>query len=264
MEKIDLCIRATGVVADVGNYLSEHWGRVREDDHSVKAHPTDHDVVTIHDLEAEKRLITGLSRIDSTIGFTGEEVGCHKEASRYWLADPIDGTDAYIRGLPFCTVQLALIEDNQPVVGIVYDFIRREMVFAVKGKGTICNSRIVKVSDRDLKTGRMIIEIDVRTNPKHQQLMLEMRKRTTLYQCCASGWEFIQIACGRLEGKVTYKPWAAPLDLAAGHLLVAEAGGVVTNIGRNDYDFCNTDAIAGNDIVHRQLTEGSNALFPLD
>lgn len=264
MDNLALAKNAVAVVDDVGRYLRNHWGRVEDTNHSVKAHPTDHDVVTVHDVEAERRLLVGLSRIDPSIGFTGEEGGRLKEGSRFWLVDPIDGTDAFIRDLPFCTVQIALIEDGQPVIGVIYDFCRPEMLFAVKGYGAFCNNRKVKVSNRVLSVSQTVLEIDVRTNLDNLGVFQEMSRLSSLYSCHASGWELAQVATGRLEGKVFCQPWAQPLDLAPGALLVQEAGGIVTNIGKNTYDFLNTDVIAANPIVHRQLTQGPDALFPLD
>lgn len=263
MEYLGLCNEAVQAVTRVGFELKSHWGKVSEGKHSVKEHPTDYDVVTVYDVDAEDMLKALLLKVDPDIGFTGEEGGCHTECDRYWLADPIDGTDAFIRGLPFCTVQLSLIEGGEPVIGIIFDFVSHELISAVKGMGATCAGRTISVSSRNLQTGRMIIETDFREKPKNLELFREMRKLSTLYQCCASGWEFIQIATGRMEGKIFYEPWAAPLDIAAGALLVKEAGGVVTNIGRNDYDFQNTDVIASNRVVHRELTEGSSALLPV-
>src|ERR1035437_2296227 len=120
------------MVRDTRAMLLPHWGKIeatRQKDSSAA------NVVTRLDEEVERYYATELKKIDPEADFVGEEFGGDRQAKRFWIADPIDGTAHYIRGLPFCTTMLALIEDGQVNFSIIYDFINDIAYHARRGEG---------------------------------------------------------------------------------------------------------------------------------
>ena len=92
---------------------------------------------------------------------------------------------------------------------------------------------------------------------------MEVKKLCSPLKFMCAGHEFAMVASGKLEGRIMYDPYGFDYDFAPGSLLVSEAGGVVTNIGSDKYDYRNLNSIAANPKLHQALTEGEGALFPL-
>lgn len=219
-------------------------------------------IVTQIDLDVERAVRDTLAKKFSDIEFVGEEAGGDRTRETFWLMDPIDGTAAYARGLPFCTSMLALVDKSQVTFGAVYDFLNDSMYWAERGQGAFCNDARLQVSSRDLKNAMVSFEtrIEVQANAAlHERL----RQKTGLMKSFSAGWEFAMVAAGRIEGRICLDPYGADYDFAPGTLLVSEAGGVVRNISSNEYDYRNLNFIASNKEIYSELTEGRGALFPL-
>ncbi|MBI4592373.1 inositol monophosphatase family protein [Candidatus Uhrbacteria bacterium] len=110
-----------------------------------------HDLVTELDVAVEEYLRAELEKLYPEVLFVGEETGGDRSAPRKWLCDPIDGTVHFIRGNPFCTTMLALIEDGQVNMSFIYDFVGDVMYHAVRGQGAHRNGELIHVSTRALK-----------------------------------------------------------------------------------------------------------------
>lgn len=176
--------------------------------------------------------------------------------------DPIDGTGHFVRGLPFCTSMIALIERGRVNFSAIYDFVNDHMYWAELGMGAFCNSERLKVSSRSL--GQSYIGWESHLDKEENlQIFMELRNRAILFKAVVSGWEYAMIASGKLDARICFDPYGKDYDFAPGSLLVSEAGGVVANLGSNDYDYRNTNFIAANPVVFKELTEGHEALFPL-
>jgi len=248
------------LIRSTRDMLLPHWGTIAP---TKKSGGTDEvSVVTELDLAVENYLKENLSRIDPGAQFAGEEFGGSREAERFWLCDPIDGTAHFVRGLPFCSVMLALIEEGQVNFSAIYDFVGDVMHYARRGAGAYRNGEPMRVSDRPFD--RSFIALETRIDePANYETMRALRKRAVLFSSITSGFEFSLVATGKLEARVCLNAYGKDWDFAPGSLLVEEAGGIVTNIGSRSYDFRNLDLIAANPEVHRALTEGPDALFPL-
>lgn len=220
------------------------------------------DVVTATDQAIETFLTEEFKKIDPTILFVGEEYGGNRTSKRFWLVDPIDGTGTYIRGLPFCTTMVALVEREEVVFGAIYNFIDDILFYAEKGKGAFANETAISVSDRSLKGAYIGYESKIEKQ-ENMQKYLEFKGQAAALKFLSSGYEYTLVASGKTEGKIMFDPYGKDYDFAPGNLLVAEAGGVVTNIGSRSYDYRNVNSIAANPIVHKELTEGPGALFPV-
>src|SRR3989344_1886128 len=220
-------------VTKTGEELMEYYGNIESETKSSTGQYSG-DIVTRLDGHAENLLAERLGVFDSTIGFRGEEFGIRTDEKRTWLVDPIDGTTHFMRGLPFCTTMVALIENNQVVMSVIYDFIRKDMYSAIKGQGAFLNDERIHVSNRSLSQGFISVETHW-DNPENLSMFINLSKRVNTVKFMTSGFEFILIASGKLEGKIAKNPYGFDRDFAAGSLLIEEAGGKVANIGKSTY-----------------------------
>lgn len=221
-----------------------------------------HDVVTQLDHNIEHFLAERLKILDAGTAFRGEEFGGEKSADRFWLCDPIDGTAHLVRGLPFCTTMLALIERGVVTFSVIYNFVDDVLYHAVRGGGAWRNGHCIHVSNRPLSDAYLSCETHI-NRPQNLSTYLKLRSRASFVATMNCGYEFAMIAEGRLEGRIMFDPWGYEWDYAPGALLVAEAGGVVANMGSRSYNYLNKDFIAANPAVFAGLTEGPDAIFPI-
>jgi len=222
----------------------------------------EHNLVTRLDHEVETYLKAEFEKIDPSIGFVGEEFGGNREASKFWLVDPIDGTLHYIRGLPFCSTMVALIENGQVVFSAIYDFVNDQMYYARKGRGAFREDERIQVSNRPFEKSLISFESNLAI-PGNSELRAKLRKKSMHFHTVSAGYEYVLVATGKLEGRICYDAFGKDYDFAPGSLLVSEAGGMVANIGSVKYDYRNTNFIAGNQILFQALTEGPDAIFPI-
>lgn len=233
--------------------LLSQWGKIGI---AYQKDASAHNIVTEMDIKIENYTKAELSKAYPDIEFVGEESGGNRQAKRFWLMDPIDGTQHYVRGLPFCTSMLALIEDGVVIFSAIYDFINDDMYWAQKGAGAFCNDKRLQVSDRTLKDAYMCWEMRLEKE-ENRQVYFGLFKKTHLVKTICAGWEFVMIASGKLDARVCFDPYGDVYDYAHGCLLVSEAGGIVTNIGSdsNNYDYSNLNFIAGNPVIHKELVD---------
>ncbi len=252
----DLVLPIVGRTRDI---LMPHYGSAEE---LNRKNTHAHSVVTALDLEIEQLLAVELKKIDSSAEFAGEEQGGSRNTARFWLCDPIDGTSHLIRGLPFCTVMLALIEEGQVTFSVIYDFVNNIFYHAEKGRGAFANEKPIRVSARPIASAYLAREIRL-DKEENAEITSKLRKKAGLFEVLAAGYEFALVASGRLEGRVTFDPWGYDFDYAAGAFLVHEAGGRVSNIGKETYDYRNVNSLAANPSVFESLTRDPDALFPI-
>ncbi len=155
---------------------------------------------------------------------------------------------------------VALIEDNQVVMSVIHDIANNDTYWAIRGQGAYRNGERIYVSDRPLKQGLVSFETKL-GKPENQDAYLKLSKLTTILATVNSGFEFIMIASGKLDGRIGVDPYGMDWDFAPGSLLVEEAGGIVRNIGSDTYDYHNHDYLAVNPVIYEELTSGNEALF---
>ncbi|MGK7296733.1 MAG: inositol monophosphatase family protein [Candidatus Wenzhouxiangella sp. M2_3B_020] len=167
----------------------------------------------------------------------GEEKGRSGSDEHVWMIDPIDGTSNYLRGIPHYAISIALAVKGRVEHGVVYDPARDELFAASRGQGATLNSRRIRVSGRGSLSGAVLgIAFPFRS----RRLMAPYSAMfDALFEQCedvrragAASLDLAYVACGRLDGyfELSLKPW----DVAAGALLVQEAGGVVMDIAGGD------------------------------
>jgi myo-inositol-1(or 4)-monophosphatase len=210
------------------------------------------DLVSYVDQQAERQLVDGLSKLLPGAGFIAEEgTSNHRSDTYNWIIDPLDGTTNFTHGLPIFAISVALMKRNELSLGIVYDVMRDECFHATKGHGAFLNHMPISVSKVDvldkalLATGFPYYNFD----QMQQYLMIIndfMQQTHGLRRMGSAAIDLVYTACGRFEGFFEYNlnAW----DVAAGALIVQEAGGVVTDFkGGNDFLF-GREIIAGNPI----------------
>jgi myo-inositol-1(or 4)-monophosphatase len=254
---------AKAAAQEAGIKLLPHFGNVEAE--SKDGGNGIEGVFTKLDIETEeflhKRLDEFAEEIGLNIGFRGEGRGTQTEAEITWLVDPIDGTTSFIRGLPYCMVMISLIDHGEVALAIIHDIANEDTYWAVRGGGSYRNEERISVSERSLKKGLVCFEAKLEKSDNLDRF-LRLRQQTVPMLGLNSGYEFIMIASGKLEGKVALDPYGKDWDFAPGSLLVREAGGVVRNVGSSEYNYRNHNFIIANPNVYRELTTGAEAVFP--
>lgn len=215
------------------------------------------DLVSYVDKEAETRLVRELKAILPSAGFITEEGTTEQVKAKYrWVIDPLDGTTNFIHGLPIFSISIALMEEDQVILGIVYEVNRQECFHAIRGQGAWCNEAKIQVSqaatigDSLLATGFPFHNFE-KLN-QYLSILNELMKNTHgLRRMGSAAVDLAYVACGRYEGYFEYNlnPW----DVAAGTLLVEEAGGRVTDFSGGDQFTFGRELVSGNPGVHEEL-----------
>jgi myo-inositol-1(or 4)-monophosphatase len=250
---------AIEVARDAGAMLTERFGAsVRREAKGA------FDLVTDADTAVETVVVNRIRAAFPTHTVVAEEGGGHAGTSeRYrWFVDPLDGTKNFARGYPAFSVSLALERDGQLVAGVVFDPVRNEMFAADQGGGAFLNDRRIRVS----QTTRMADSLVTtgypsaarhgqgRVPPFHDVVRLTLGLRRT----GSSALDLSYVACGRLDAlwDVGLRSW----DVAAGLVLVSEAGGRCSDLQGVPFDLSHADLLATNGSVHDAFVEAFGAV----
>jgi len=245
LERANRVIRAT--LLELRPRLLEAHGSI---EHRLK---DDKSVVTEMDVLVEKRIHEALHNLDPAIGLAGEETGADLDQPLFWLVDPIDGTESFIRGLPFSTNMIALIYKGEPIMGVIYNFFLDEYFHAVKGGGATMNGHPIRVSDRSLDRAYIILGTKIK-NPALIGITDRLRLKVAgMPKAATGGYEFTAMARGAIEGRIVFDTTGKAWDFAPGTLLVKEAGGRVENLHTRTYDYRDTEFVIGNQVVFDEL-----------
>ena len=229
---------------EVGVFISGEQSRISKNDIEVKDHNS---FVSYVDKEAEKKLVAGLQVILPEAGFIAEEgTSDYQSEHMNWIVDPLDGTTNYLHGLPVYAISVGLQVQNEMTVGIVYELGNDELFSAWKGGGAYLNGKPIQVKganelkDTLLATG--FPYYDYTRLPKYLNLLAACFEKTRgLRRFGSAATDLAYVACGRFDGFFEYglNAW----DVAAGMLLVTEAGGKVHDFKGGD------DALFGREIL---------------
>ncbi|MCK4521188.1 MAG: inositol monophosphatase [Nanoarchaeota archaeon] len=228
-----------------------------EKKHSVKDKGSD-GLVTEIDIKCESKIISILKRSFPSHSILSEEIGFIDNKSEYcWAIDPIDGTHNYIYGLPFFGVSIALMKDYKPITGVIYLPYFDELYFAEKGKGAylIKNNKKNKLSVSDRTKNINVLYMCTFLKEKQGRLRLFnkiMKKLTEIRMLGCAVFDLAYIASGKIDGKIIPKTNA--WDVAAGFLLIEEAGGEITYFNGKAYNLKDCkELIVSNKRIHKKL-----------
>lgn len=235
------------LVKDTGDFIRTESAQFDESKIEYKGK---NDLVSYVDKTAEKMLVQGLDNILPGSGFIAEEGTSSKRSDIYnWIIDPLDGTTNFTHGIPVFAISIALMKRGQLVLGVVYEVNRDECFHAIKGQGAFLNHMPIKVSPVKtlekslLATGFPYYDFE----QMHQYLSIinELMQRTHgLRRMGSAAVDLAYTACGRFEGFFEYNlnAW----DVAAGALIVQEAGGMVTDFNTGSDFLFGRQIVAGN------------------
>ena len=225
------------------------------------------DLVTQYDTEAEEFITGELQRLFPEHQLFGEEGDYSGEPARgySWYIDPIDGTNNFAHGIPIFSISLALYHDNRPLLGLVYDPMRGECFQTIRGQGAYLSSgddrQRLGVSSNDslltslLSTG---FPYDRHHNQRNNLTQLEafLKRAQGVRRMGSAAIDLAYVAAGRLDGHWELK--LSGWDVAAGVLLVTEAGGKVTTIDGRPLTVTYTDdldIVASNGLIHQEILD---------
>ena len=244
-----------GAAQKAGRSLARDFGEVENLQVSRKG-PAD--FVSKADMRAEEIVYAELSRARPSWGFLMEESGTTEgeDGQHRWIVDPLDGTSNFLHAIPIFAVSIGLERQGELVAGVIYNPVMDELYVAEKGRGAYLNDRRIRVSARTdlaasiLGTGLPFMGHgdQLRTLTELQPLMSRV---AGIRRCGAAAIDLAWVAAGRFDGfwEHELKPW----DMAAGVVLVREAGGFVTDAEGGSRAMETGSVIVGNDTIHRAL-----------
>lgn len=197
------------------------------------------DYVSEVDRLAEQEIIRTLRKAYPHHAVIGEETGSHGDNEYEWIIDPLDGTTNFLHGVPHYAVSIALRHRGRLEVGVIYDPIRQELFTAHRGGGALLDGRRIRVSNRPDINGALVgTGFPFRAQhhfPAYMKMFTALTEKVSdLRRAGAAALDLAYVAAGRLDGywEIGLQPW----DMAAGVLLVKEAGGIVSDFkGGDDY-----------------------------
>jgi myo-inositol-1(or 4)-monophosphatase len=230
--------------------------RIADEHYQTAAEQADRSVVTKADLEADRILRTHLTNAFPNYGWLSEETREDKRrfaTQRTWIVDPMDGTREFVMRNPEYVVSVDLVEQGEPILGVIYNPLSRDLYAAVKGEGTRLNGQSVLCQHK--LTGRPKVEVSRSDIEKGR--FSEYAADLELLPCGSIAYKLARLAAGRVDSTLSVTPkneW----DIAAGVILVMEAGGRVTDLAGKAYVFNQADTlvngvIAATDAAYEQI-----------
>lgn len=211
------------------------------------------------DIKAEQAIINAIHKAYPEHGILAEESGFQEgDGESVWIIDPLDGTSNYLHGFPFFSVSIALKIKNRIEHGVIYDPLRHECFAASRGRGARLNDRRIRVSKQTLLSGSLLgtgvpfrnLALAQRYLPTFEALM---GKCAGVRRTGSAALDLAYVASGRLDGfwELGLRPW----DIAAGSLLIREAGGLISDIQGGDDFLQHGDVVAGTPKVFKTLLQ---------
>lgn len=247
----------TAAARKAGRSLKRDYGEVENLQVSMKG-PANY--VTAADHRAEEILYAELTKARPGYGFLGEEGGRRDgdDKSHCWIVDPLDGTTNFLHGIPQFAISIALEREGVIVAGVIYNPANDELFQAERGKGAFLNDQRLRVAAR-----RRMSDAVVACGMPHMgrgdlalfrsEVAAIQERVAGLRRFGAAALDLAWVAAGRFD--VFWERDLAPWDMAAGVLMIREAGGFATDLDGEDTIFAKRQVIAGNEFLHKALIQ---------
>jgi myo-inositol-1(or 4)-monophosphatase len=217
----------------------------------------DKDLVTEVDRESERLIVEHLLSRFPDHDIVAEESVYPQNGSPFrWIIDPVDGTTNYAHGFPWFCASIGLEQDGELIAGVIYNPVYDELFTATKGGGAYLNGVRLSASIRAPLKNTLLgtgFPYDCATDPANNfaSFIAFQKSARGIRRAGAAALDLAYVAAGRLDGfwELKLKPW----DVAAGVLLVREAGGIVTTFDGSDYDIFNNRIVASNGLIHEEM-----------
>lgn len=248
---------AVQIARDAGLILTERMGRK-----SLQvANKGVIDLVTEADLAAERFIIERIQSYYPRHAILAEESGTtvslERDSEFKWIVDPLDGTTNYAHGYPVFCVSIALERAGEVILGVIYDPVRDEMFAAERGEGATLNGRRIRVSEVEDLNRAMVctgFPYDVRDRGDFARHFAHfIMHAQAIRRDGSAALDLAYVACGRFDG--FFEEGLRPWDVAAGVLLVAEAGGRITHFNGQPFDIYTPPILASNGLVHEAMRQ---------
>jgi myo-inositol-1(or 4)-monophosphatase len=255
---------ATEAALAAGAILQSYWGNLK----AVQEKGRSGDLVTEADAAAEVAVLSVIQRHFPDHRILAEESGAqgNPESPFLWAIDPLDGTTNYAHQYPFSATSIALLKDGIPQVGVIFDPFHQDLFRAAKGLGATCNRKPIHVSQTNTLSMSLLVTgfaYDRRETVDNNYA--EFCHLTHLTQgvrrAGAASLDLAYVACGRLDGY--WERGLSPWDIAAGVVLVQEAGGHVTAYDQGPFDLSSGRILATNGFIHDALSTELLKIKPL-
>jgi myo-inositol-1(or 4)-monophosphatase len=243
-----------------GELIRENWQRPKTIDYKGAI-----DLVTSVDRETERKIVDVIRGHfpDHSI-LAEEETDVQGEDNEYrWIIDPLDGTTNFAHGYPQVAISIALEREGQIILGLVYDPLRRECFRAVKGQGATLNEDPIRTSAVDeldkalLATG---FPYDRREKADFYLAFFKafLTRCQGIRRSGSAALDLCYVACGRIDGfwELKLKPW----DIAAGALIVTEAGGSLSDFAGREFSIWGNETLASNNLIHHEMAGVTSAI----
>ncbi len=247
---LNIAVRAARSAGDLILRSADNVGRLHIDQKGKN------DYASEVDRMAEREIINIIKAAFPEHAILAEESGKHKGNDFVWVIDPLDGTTNFLHGFPQYAVSIALKHKGKLEVGVVYDPLRDELFTAKRGGGAMLNNRRLRVTNQTSLKGALIGTGFPFKTDKHLDAYLGMFRALTtdcagIRRAGAAALDLAYVAAGRLDGfwEIGVMEW----DVAAGILLITEAGGVITDFSFNDNYLESGNVIAGSPRMHQLM-----------
>tara|TARA_B100000029_G_scaffold512952_1_gene611015 strand:+ start:351 stop:1139 length:789 start_codon:yes stop_codon:yes gene_type:complete len=251
---INVMIKACRKAAKV---LIRDFGEIENLQVSVKGPG---DFVTAADKKVEKILINELQKARPNYSILSEEVGQITNDQEFkWIIDPIDGTANFLHGIPHFAISVGLEKKGEIICGIIYDPIKDEMFLAEKGNGSYLNNQRIRVSARSKLKDSIIFTGGPRQTSNNKELSFEEYRKfsslvnTPIRKMGSASLDMAYVAAGRCDG--FWQRYLKYWDVAAGIIIVKEAGGYVTDFNGNNEYLKNNNILVTNSKISKEMIE---------
>lgn len=254
MDLSDMTFIATQAALQAGEILRKGFGS----HYQITSKPGRQNIVTQYDHTSEKAIISLIHEYFPTHCILAEECGAiQKQSDFIWIIDPLDGTTNFARRIPVYTISIAAYHGTEGICGIVYQPMTQELFVAQKGKGAFLNGVRLSVSpiarlEEAILGGGLPYDITEDPIPYLQHLTHFTRMGITLRNLGSAALGMAYVAAGKLDG--FWMDHLHPWDLAAGKLLVEEAGGIVTRYDGKPHSIHVAESVlASNGSLHQEM-----------
>jgi myo-inositol-1(or 4)-monophosphatase len=245
-----------------GGYLLDNLGKISRKDINLKQAS---DFVTRVDRESEEIILNTIRKAFADHAFLAEESVQDRENDNFrWIIDPLDGTTNYIHQYPVFSLSIALEYRRELIMGVIYEPLRDDLFTAEKGRGAFYNKKRIRVSAiRSFKDCLVTTGFPFRrkemTDPYLKLFKNIFLKCSDLRRAGSAALDLASLACGRCDAffEIGLSPW----DIAAGALLIKEAGGVVTDFGGGPDFLQSGNIVAGNPVIQKKLLREVKKVF---
>jgi len=255
----NICAQVVDISRDTGIFIKDELKTFSQKHVEIKGI---HNFVSYVDKTAEQKIVNALTNILPAAGFIAEEgTGKPSNNGLNWVIDPLDGTTNYIHGLPPYAISIALMEGDSVILGVIYEISLDECFWAYTGSPAYLNGKIINVSNTDTVNGSLIAtgfpyyDYD-RIKPFFKTMEHFMQNSHGLRRLGSAATDMAYVACGRFEAFYEYslQPW----DVAAGVIILEQAGGKVSDFsGKKNYIF-GKEIIATNSKIYVEFQKVIN------